>query len=81
MIGGVTRHSHVISPIWGPPPPCKHAGTKTETSITIKTLGKQSNPHLAVCSSGLLCVPGRPLLGVPASMESLQLKVAFIFFI
>ena len=61
----------------------KKNGIKTKNSIQckIKTLGKQSHAHLAVCSSGLLCVPGRPFLGVPASMESLQLKVAFIFFI
>ena len=54
---------------------------KIAYNVKIKTLGKQSHAHLAVCSSGLLCVPGRPFLGVPASMESLQLKVAFIFFI
>ena len=54
---------------------------KTAYNVKMKTLGKQSHAHLAVCSSGLLGVPGRLFLGVPASTESLQLKVAFIFFI
>ena len=57
-----------------------YAGTKTETSITIKTLSKQSHAHLAVCPFGLLCVSGRPFLGVPASMESLQFKHRIYFF-
>ena len=25
MLGGVTRHAHVISPTWGPRPSCKQA--------------------------------------------------------
>ena len=58
----------------------KKNGIKTQTSIKIKTLGKQSHAHLAVCPSGLLCVPGRPFLGVPASMESLQFKHGIYFF-
>ena len=58
----------------------KKNGIKTETSITIKTLVKQSNAHLDVCPSGSLCVPGRPFLGVPTSMESLQFKHRIYFF-